>query len=191
MSRGDVIVGTQPIEWRPPPNSRIVDLMPLSRARPSRVHASSSGRADEAQPCHGAAYEAAVAIFMRRALDEAPSEDERRAAELMLVQSIRPRLRRRSFGSREHAFGDCADRRSLQDRRRRAPGKPGYRALTGRPFPLRQFGLHAVATRLEDRNWLNPDEFPAETPCLLEQKLLHLPRAEGRGGGRRPAHVSA
>ena len=48
----------------------------------------------------------------------------------------------------------------------------GYRAVIGQPFPLVQFGNHAVAMRLEDRNWLKPDEFPAEIPCLLDRKLL-------------------
>jgi len=32
MSKGDVIVATQPIEWRPPPNSRMVELLPLNRS---------------------------------------------------------------------------------------------------------------------------------------------------------------
>jgi hypothetical protein len=42
----------------------------------------------------------------------------------------------------------------------------------GRPFPLMEFGGHAVSMRLEDRNWLDPDKFTAEASCLLEQKLL-------------------
>ena len=63
-----------------------------------------------------------------------------------------------------------------------APGKPGYRALAGRPFPLKGVGRHAVAMRLEDRNWLNPDEFAAETPCLLDQKLLISRAVKGAAG---------
>jgi hypothetical protein len=36
MSKGNVFIGTQPIEWRPPPGARIIDLLPLSReGRPS------------------------------------------------------------------------------------------------------------------------------------------------------------
>ena len=32
MSKGDLIVATQPIEWRSPPNSRTVELLPLNRS---------------------------------------------------------------------------------------------------------------------------------------------------------------
>lgn len=32
MSKGDVLIATQPIEWEPPPNARILDLMPFDRA---------------------------------------------------------------------------------------------------------------------------------------------------------------
>ena len=51
-----------------------------------------------------------------------------------------------------------------------------YREIAKAPFPLEAFGRHADEMRLEDRNWLNPDEFAAEASCLLEQRLL-VPRA--------------
>ncbi len=50
MSKGDVVVGSQPIEWRPPPNSRIVDLLPLSRAEAERFLRSRPVGADK--PSH-------------------------------------------------------------------------------------------------------------------------------------------
>ncbi len=182
MSKGDVVVGSQPIEWRPPPNSRIVDLLPLSRGEAEKFLLSRPVGADTTQPCHGAAYEAAVATFMRRALDEAPSEDERQAAELMLSNPFDL-----AFAAELLAQGHMPSATALIDEAFRladegAPGKPGYRALAGRPFPLKQFGRHAVAMRLEDRNWLNPDEFPAETPCLLDQKLLISRAVKGAAG---------
>ncbi len=47
---------------------------------------------------------------------------------------------------------------------------------------MREFGRHAVKMRLEDRNWLNPDEFAAEASCLLEQKLLISRAVKGAAG---------
>jgi hypothetical protein len=79
-----VIVATQPIEWRPPPNSRTVDLMPLTRDEAEAFILSRPVGSDADQPCHGDAYKAAVATFVARALDDAPSELERETAELML-----------------------------------------------------------------------------------------------------------
>ena len=84
MSKGDVIIATQPIEWRPPPNSRTVELLPLDRSEATAFLDSRPVGADPNQPCHGPAYKAAVQKFVSRALDEAPSELERETAELML-----------------------------------------------------------------------------------------------------------
>ncbi len=119
---------------------------------------------------------------MRRALDEAPSEDDRLAAELMLSNPFDL-----AFAAELLAQGRIPSATALIDEAFRladegAPGKPGYRALAGRPFPLKGVGRHAVAMRLEDRNWLNPDEFAAETPCLLDQKLLISRAVKGAAG---------
>jgi len=43
-------------------------------------------------------------------------------------------------------------------------------------------GRQAVKMRLEDRNWLNPDEFTAEASCLLEQRLLVSRAMKGAQG---------
>jgi hypothetical protein len=36
MSKGDMLVGTQPIEWTEPPGATVVDLLPLSRKEAER-----------------------------------------------------------------------------------------------------------------------------------------------------------
>src|ERR1700726_2013969 len=84
MSKGDVFVATQPIEWRPPQQACIVDLMPLDRAEAERFLLSRPVGSDKTQKVHGSAYEQAVATFLSRALDQAPTEDERQAAQLVL-----------------------------------------------------------------------------------------------------------
>jgi hypothetical protein len=57
-----------------------------------------------------------------------------------------------------------------------------YREIAKVAFPLEAFGRHAVKMRLEDRNWLSPDEFTAEASCLLEQRLLVLRAIKGAQG---------
>ena len=48
MSKGDVIVSTQPIEWRSPPNSRMVELLPLDRSEATAfIEFSAGGRGPE------------------------------------------------------------------------------------------------------------------------------------------------
>jgi hypothetical protein len=185
MSKGDVIVGMQPIEWRPPPNSRIVDLMPLRRDEAEAFMRSRPVGADQNQLCCGSAYDAAVMRFVRHALDEAPSEDERQTAELTLSNPFDL-----TFAADLLAQGQMPSAASLIDEAFRlaeegTPGRPGYRAVVGRPFPLNEFGRQAVAMRLEDRNWLDPDEFrefAAEASFLLEMKLLVARAVKGAAG---------
>jgi hypothetical protein len=84
MSRGNVLIGTQPIEWLPPKGAQVVDLMPLDRAEALRFLLTRPVGRDASQNRHGMAYADAVAAFVDHALDEAPTEDDRRAATLML-----------------------------------------------------------------------------------------------------------
>ncbi len=55
MSKGDVMVATQPIEWHPPPNCRTVELLPLNRSEATAFIESRPVGADPNQPCHGLA----------------------------------------------------------------------------------------------------------------------------------------
>ncbi len=166
MSKGDIIVATQPIEWRPPPNSRTVELLPLNRSEATAFLQSRPVGEDANQPCHGPAYKEAVWTFVSRALDEAPSALEREMAELMLSNPFDL-----AFAAELLARGRMPSPTALIDEAFRLADER-YREMASAPFPLKAFGRQAVKMRLEDRNWLNPDEFTAEASCLLEQRLL-------------------
>ena len=93
--------------------------------------------ADKAQVLHGAEYKAAVSSFIGRALDQAPSEDEREAAELMLSNPFDL-----GFAADLLAQGRMPSATALIDEAFRmadegSSGRPGYRAKAGRPFPLK------------------------------------------------------
>jgi HEAT repeat protein len=176
MSKGDVIVATQPIEWRPPPNSRTVELLPLDRNEATAFIESRPVGADPNQHCHGAAYKVAAEKFVSRALDGAPSETERETAELMLSNPFDL-----AFAAELLARGRMPSPTALADEAFRLADER-YRAIAKVPFPLAAFGRHAVTMRLEDRNWLNPNEFTAEASCLLEQRLLVSRALKGAQG---------
>jgi len=166
MSNGDIIVATQPIEWRHPSNSRMVELLPLNPSEATAFLQSRPVGEDPKQPCHGPAYNAAAQTFVSRALDEAPSELEREMAELMLSNPFDL-----AFAAELLARGRMPSPTALVDEAFRLADER-YRQIAKVPFPLQAFGRQAVKMRLEDRNWLNPDEFTAEASCLLEQRLL-------------------
>jgi hypothetical protein len=176
MSKGDIFISTQPIEWLPPKGARIVDLLPLDRTEARDFLLTRPVGCDTSQPRHGEAYAEAVTAFIRQALDEAPTEDDRRAAAVMLSNPFDL-----SFAADLIAQGTMPHAMALIDAAFRmadegSAGQPGYRTVNGQPFPLVRFGRHAVDMRLEDRNWFKPDEFSAETSCLLTWRLL-VPRA--------------
>jgi hypothetical protein len=170
MSKGDVLVATQPIEWRPPPHARRVELLPLDRNEALAFLESRPVGADPNQPWHGASYKAAAQKFVSRALDEAPTEMERETASLMLSNPFDL-----TFAAELLARGRMPSPTALVDEAFRLADER-YQEIAKAPFPLDVFGKHAVKMRLEDRNWLKPEEFGAEASCLLEQRLL-VPRA--------------
>ncbi|WP_439576834.1 hypothetical protein [Elioraea sp.] len=169
--KGRIVIGTQPIEWTPPAGAAVIDLLPLARDEAEAFLLSRPVGADASQRVHGAAYQDAVRAFLRRALDEAPTEPEREAAALVLSNPFDL-----AFAADLIAQGAAPSATGLIDEAFRladeGPGNDSYRAKAGRPFPLVPFGRHAVAMREEDRNWLGAGAFEAERPCLLERKLL-------------------
>jgi hypothetical protein len=182
MSKGDVFIGTQPIEWVTPMGARIVELLPLDRAETESFLLTRPVGHDESEGVHGEQYAQAVATFIRRALDEAPTVYDRRAAELMLSNPFDL-----AFAAELLAHGTMPHATSLIDAAFRLADEgsndvPGYRTVNGRPFPLVSFGRHAIKMRLEDRNWFNADEFPAEASCLLTWKLLVRRAVRGSAG---------
>jgi hypothetical protein len=182
MSKGDVFIGTQPIEWLPPKGAQIVDLIPLDRTETERFLLTRPVGLDTSQRRHGESYANAVAAFIKHALDEAPTEDDRRAATLMLSNPFDL-----SFAADLLAQGTMPNATSLIDASFRLADegsieRPGYQSLVGQPFPLLAFGRYATMMRLEDRNWFKPDEFPAETSCLLTWKLLIQRAVKGAAG---------
>ncbi|WP_158554678.1 HEAT repeat domain-containing protein [Methylovirgula sp. 4M-Z18] len=166
MSKGDVIVATQPIEWRPPPNARTLELLPLNRAEATDFIESRPVGSDSNQPCHGQDFKVAAQAFVSRALDNAPSQIEREASMLILSNPFDL-----TFAAELVARGIKPSATMLIDEAFRLATQ-NYQEVAKIPFPLRAFGRHAVKMRSEDRNWLNPDEFVAEAPFLLAQRLL-------------------
>jgi hypothetical protein len=108
----------------------------------------------------------AVVTFLSRALEEAPSEEEGRAASLILSNPFDL-----TFAADLLAQGQMPSATTLISEAFRLadegePGRPGYHQIAGQAFPVERFGRHAVAMRLDDRNWFKPDEFASELKSL-------------------------
>lgn len=159
------------IEWTPPSGAKVIDLLRFSKEQAEEFLLSRPVGSDAGQRVHGEAYAAAVLAFLRRAFNEAPTEADREAAELMLSNPFDL-----TFAAGLIAQAVPLTPRGIVDEAFRlaeeGPGDHAYQPATGRPFPLEAFGKHAMEMRLEDRNWLKEGEFEAERPCLIERKLI-------------------
>jgi hypothetical protein len=182
MSKGDVFIGTQPIEWTPPPGARIVDLLPLDYGEAKRFLLSRPVGADVSQNVHGSAYADAVDEFLRRALIDAPTDEDRKAATMVLSNPFDLTFAADLLvqGAKPSATALIDEAFRLADEG--AVGEPGYRDVAGQPFPSTRFGRLATEMRLEDRNWFKPEEFAAELPCLLQRRLLVRRAVSGPSG---------
>jgi hypothetical protein len=111
-----------------------------------------------------------VQKFVSTAFDEPPPQIERETAELMLSNPFDL-----TFAAELMARGHMPSPTALVDEAFRLAAER-YQIINLIAFPLEEFGQHAVTMRVENRNRLNSDEFPAEASCLQEQRLL-VPRA--------------
>jgi hypothetical protein len=169
MSKSDIFIGTQPIDWKLD-SAKILTLEPLDRAASEKFLLSRPVAKDPKQVRHGKAFEEAARKFLRRALDKPRSQEDRRAAREMLSNPFDL-----AFAADLLARGATPSPVRLIDEAFRLADAE-YREELGRPFPLLPFAKLAVAMRLEDRNWLKDDEFASETKYLLRWKLL-MPRS--------------
>lgn len=169
-ARGDIFVGTQPIDWTEPAGSTRLTLQPLRRELAAEFLKSRPVGADSESPRHGKPYEEAVDEFLREALDLVP-KDESQAAALMLSNpfdlSLAADLLANGTMPKATALIDEAFHLADTDE------DDGYRVLhAGQQFPLLAFGDNAIKMRLEDRNWFRKGEFVDETRSLRKWRLV-------------------
>lgn len=166
-----LVIGTQPIEWHVPEGATVIDLEKYSKVEAEDFLLSRPIGKDSKQRVYGEQFRLAAKRFLNSLIFEASNSGDEDAALLVLSNPFDLTLAAdliaqgadlTSDGLIEEAF-------RLADE---GPGNDSYRAVHNRPFPIKEFGLHAVKMRDIDRNWLEPGEFEAERPYLLRRKLL-------------------
>jgi hypothetical protein len=172
MSKSDIFIATQPINWSLN-SAKILTLRPLDRPTAENFLLTRPIARDLRQPRHDETFKEAAQEFLRHALDEPRSEEERRWANQMLSNPFDL-----AFAADLLSRGEMPSAVRLIDEAFRLADQK-YQEELGRHFPLAAFGQLAVMMRLEEpepRNWVKPDEFPSETKYLLDAKLL-VPRS--------------
>jgi hypothetical protein len=136
--------------------------------------------AEPKRKVHGPEYRAAVEEFLRTTLDEAPSEEERAAAQLVLSNPMDL-----TYASELIAVGLMPRPNELVGQAFKLSRKH-YLDVTKREFPTAQFAKRVVELRLADRNWLDPGEFANEQPALETYRLLVRTNIRNEEGKEEP-----
>ena len=168
---GNILVSTQPLEWGdkdgpPVPGARILELLPLDRVGMGSFLLSRPVGMDPKRKVNGAEYRAAVEEFLRTTLDDAPSEEERASAQLVLSNPMDL-----TYASELISAG-LIPRPSEMVGQGFELARKHYLDVEKREFPTAQFAKHVVELRVTDRNWLDPGEFANEQPALEDYRLL-------------------
>ena len=195
---GNIVVSTQPLEWGdkdgpPVPGARILELLPLDRTAMDSFLLSRPVGAEPKRKVHGPEYRAAVEEFLRTTLDEAPSEEERAAAQLVLsnpmdltyaseliaaglmprpnlTSPIRPAVPRFSLAKSLSGKGRCGPEHQ------KSAVVPTKSILTAANVPIIG-GHHVLALQSSPEGW-------QATP-LLERCREHAGRRRARGAAAR------
>ena len=182
---GNIVVSTQPLEWGdkdgpPMPGARILELLLLDRTAMDSFLLSRPVGAEPKRKVHGPEYRAAVEEFLRTTLDEAPSEEERAAAQLVLSNPMDL-----TYASELIVAGLMPRPNELVGQAFKLSRKH-YLDVTKREFPTAQFAKRVVELRLADRNWLDPGEFANEQPALETYRLLVRTNIRNEEGKEEP-----
>jgi HEAT repeat protein len=168
---GNILVSTQPLEWGdkdgpPVPGARILELLPLNRVRMESFLLSRPVGSDPKRRVNGPEYSAAVKEFLRTTLDDAPSEEERASAQLVLSNPMDL-----TYASELISVG-LMPRPSEMVGQGFELARKHYLDVEKRQFPTALFAKHVVELRMADRNWLDPGDFANEQPALEDYRLL-------------------
>jgi hypothetical protein len=167
----NVLIATQPIEAIPNARSTFgnacsYELLPLEEDQIEEFLLSRSGRSSLGEVPVGTAYAEAVRRFIYTHLQNAPTSEERDAARLLLSNPMDL-----TYASELLALGEIPHPKDLLGQAFQL-GCREYAEYTKREFPKIAFARKVVALRLQDRNWLDPEEFANEQPILQKYRLM-------------------
>jgi len=179
-SNSNIIIGLQPIEWRPPATAQRWILEPLTGAQIEEFLLSRFP--SDPSTVEGADYADRCRRFLAAALgDEQPAEDcaaNRRILSNPVDATV---------VSAMLARGEAPDLFRLQEQQYEIMAKDYANKNAGTEFPLAKFAERVYQMRLNDESELPAAEFPAEIKALTEHKMAVV-RQSLDGNGKPVKH---
>ena len=163
---GNILIGTQPMEWAPPANAKTYSLEPLSRAQIEDFLLLRSKSLPTNATVTVTDYERACKSYVDIALGE--KEHEARAAVFQALSNPMDLTVIADMLARE----EQPDLLRLREQQYEVMAADYQRRHNDRPFPLEAFSEHTYELRLADKDYFEPGEFADELARMQEHRMV-------------------
>lgn len=165
--KGNIIMATQRMEWKPPATARTYVLQPLKPDQIEEFLLSREQSLPPDAPVLGAAYEQACRDYLAEALSVLQP-----AAVLDSARKILSNPMDLTVITELLARGEKPDLSRLLEQQYEMMAADYRNIYPSADFPLRAFSERVYQMRLDDKSDLPEEEFPQELPCLERNKMV-------------------
>jgi hypothetical protein len=174
--QGNILLATQPIEWKPPAAARLYVLQPLSDAEVVNFLAGREPLLGDSVKLRGVAYIEKCKRFVEEALSPQQSEFLRQAMREVLSNPMDLTVVAQML-----ANDQMPDLSNLRQQQYELMAK-GYLEIVGTEFPLARFCEEAYQMRVEGRSSLDEARFGKELLRLEDARMVLRRRWRGPDG---------
>jgi hypothetical protein len=165
--KGNIILGTQPMEWRPPSLATIYRLQPLTR---DQIVDFLIGQGDVMQDDFSInleEYRRECLDYVSQAFGSGQPVEIIQANALVISNPMDLTTVARMLGQ-----GKAPDLFHLERQQYEMMAQEYSRIYLGQPFPLERFAETVYQMRLHDEPWLSGLEFQRELKCMEQHKMI-------------------
>ncbi len=177
--KGNIIMATQPLEWRPPSTARVYTLLPLKREKIEQFLLSRKDTLPEDAAVGGADYERICREFLARELEGDHPKELRESIQRVLSNPMDLTLTAQMISR-----GQTPDLFHLQEQQYKLMAADYRRIHTPGEFPLKIFAEEVYQMRLSDTFQIPENNFPEALKCMERHKMVY--RRELKNAERQP-----
>ncbi len=175
--RGNVIMGTQPLEWAVPATATCFVMQPLNREQVENFLLSRKGTLPIDSSASSINYEEACRAYLLDAFNASQSIESLEATQHVLSNPMDLTLIATLI-----ALGKQPNLFYLHEQQFRLMAEDYQRVNIDHVFPLNAFAECVYQMRLQDQVALSGAEFSKELECMGRHKMVLLRQASGGGG---------
>jgi hypothetical protein len=174
--KGNIIMTTQPLEWRSPATATTFVLQPLARRQVDDFLISREPTLPIDAPVRGREYRAACDRYLTAMFHPEQNQEEQRATRIILSNPMDLTLVAQLLSQNE-----TPDLLRLQEQQYQLMAAD-YRQKHLQPFPLLPFSECVYAMRLTDQTAIPEVEFYVELQCMERHKMVTRREATDSAG---------